>query len=75
MAPTIATMKNGFRKWRDGWIVPVNFREHVAKEMNRFNLDYYTISGGELSELNWRNFLPQELFKKIDGIIRHRLVS
>ena len=64
-----------FQEVEDGWIAFVNFREHVAKEMNRFNLDYYTISGGELSELNWRNFLPQELFKKIDGIIRHRLVS
>lgn len=64
-----------FQEVEDGWIAFVNFREHVAREMNRFNLDYYLVSGGELDNLPWRNFLPQELFKKIDGIIRHRLAG
>jgi hypothetical protein len=64
-----------FQDVEDGWIAFVNFREHVAREMNRFNLDYYLVTGGELDELHWRNFHPQELFRKVDSIIRHRLAG
>ena len=62
-----------FQDIEEGWIAAVNFRAHVLQEMNRFSLDYYLASGGELDELNWRNFNPQELFLKIDQILSRRL--
>ena len=62
-----------FQEIEEGWIAAVNFRAHVLQEMNRFSLDYYLASGGELDELNWRNFNPQELFLKIDQILSRRL--
>ncbi|MFN5183423.1 MAG: hypothetical protein ACK5D5_10430 [Bacteroidota bacterium] len=57
----------------DGWVVLVNFREHVLKEMNAGNLDYYLISGGDLNEMNWRRFSPGQLFGNISKIITKRL--
>ena len=62
-----------FQDIEEGWIAAVNFRKHVLQEMSRFNLDYYMASGGELDELNWRNFNPQELFRKIDQVLSRRL--
>lgn len=57
----------------DGWIAALNFRNHVMLEMQRYNLDSYFITGGELDDFNWRLANPQDLFNKIEGIISHRL--
>ena len=62
-----------FQDADDGWIAAINFREHVLKEMQRFNVDSYLVLGGELDDLNWRSFNPLELYNKVDGIISHRL--
>jgi len=62
-----------FQDVEDGWIAAINFRPHVAIEMERFNLDYYMVFGGELDDMNWRMFGPVELFKKIEHIISRRL--
>jgi hypothetical protein len=57
----------------DGWIVAVNFHQHVLKEMNRFNLDSFLVSGGELDELSWRTFNPLELYNRVERITSRRL--
>lgn len=62
-----------FQDVEDGWIAAINFRPHVAIEMERFNLDYYMVFGGELDDMNWRMFGPVELFNKIEHIISRRL--
>jgi len=59
----------------DGWIAAINFRQHVLDEMQRANIDYYLLFGGELNELNWRIFRPQQLALKIDNVVRHRIGS
>lgn len=59
----------------EGWIAVINFRQHVLDEMQRINIDYYLIFGGELNELNWRIFRPQQLMLKIDNVVRHRIGS
>ena len=41
--------------------------------MQRANIDYYLLFGGELDNLNWRTYRPSQLMAKIDSIIRHRL--
>lgn len=57
----------------DGWIVLLNFRDHVLKEFHRGNIDYFTVSGGQLNDLPWRTLLPIQLFEKIESVIRMRL--
>lgn len=62
-----------FQDVEEGWIAAVNFRPHVMIEMEKFNLDYYLVTGGELDDLNWRMFNPVELCQKIDLLISRRL--
>lgn len=66
-----------YQEWQedieDGWIAALNFRNHVLSEFNRNNIDYYLVFGGELDELRWRSYTPQQLFEKVNGIICHRL--
>lgn len=57
----------------DGWIAALNFREHVLREFENNNLDFFLVYGGELNDFSWRNFNPMQLFAKVDDIIRHRL--
>ena len=66
-----------YEEWFDdveeGWIAFINFREHVLKEFEDYNIDYYYISGGELNEFTWRRFSPGQLFGNISKIISKRL--
>ena len=62
-----------FDEIEDGWIAFINFREHVLKELDSYNIDYYYVSGGELNEFNWRRFSPGQLFGNISKIIGNRL--
>jgi len=63
-----------FQDVEDGWIAAINFREHVKKEMEKFNVDSYFVFGGELDDLPWRTFLPQDIFQRIESIVSRRLV-
>jgi hypothetical protein len=58
----------------DGWIVFLNFRDHVLHEIKSARIDYYVIFGGELDEFEWRKYSPIKLFNQIENIIGHRLV-
>jgi hypothetical protein len=58
----------------DGWIVFLNFRDHVLHEIKSARIDYYVIFGGELDEFEWRKYSPIKLFSQIENIIGHRLV-
>ncbi len=62
-----------FQDVEDGWIAAINFRPHVMKEMERFNIDSYLLTGGELDDLNWRSSNPIELLLRIEKIAAHRL--
>lgn len=57
----------------DGWIVALNFQEHVLEEMKKYNIDYYVNSGGELNASNWRTYKPTHLFALVDRQIQKRL--
>lgn len=57
----------------DGWIVGINFREHVIQEFCSSNIDYYIAFGGLFDEIAWRNYNPVKLFEKIDGMLCKRL--
>lgn len=66
-----------YQEWQEdideGWIAALNFREHVLVEFNKYNIDYYLVFGGELDDLRWRSYTPQQLYEKINNIICHRL--
>src|SRR5436190_8805392 len=62
-----------FQDVEEGWIAAINFREHVLKEMQRFNLDSYVVTGGDLDNMNWRMFNPNELYNRVEQIISRRL--
>jgi hypothetical protein len=62
-----------FEDNEDGWIAFVNFRDHVLKEFEDHNIDYYYVSGGELNDFTWRRFSPGQLFGNISKIISKRL--
>jgi hypothetical protein len=67
-----------YQEWydelEDGWIVALNFREHVKQEFISGNLDDYIILGGHFDVFDdWRSFKPLKLFTRIVGEIMHRL--
>ncbi|HET6245347.1 MAG: hypothetical protein H0V01_12525 [Bacteroidetes bacterium] len=57
----------------DGWIAFLNFREHVVKEFQQGNIDYYIVLGGILNELHWRTLTPQQLFEHVNAMVMKRL--
>ena len=62
-----------FEDMEEGWIAAVNFRDHVLKEFNGANLDYYIVWGGQLEEINWRTYSPIQLFQNIESLVTKRI--
>ncbi|CAN5524806.1 hypothetical protein BH11BAC2_BH11BAC2_25900 [soil metagenome] len=66
-----------YQEWfddvEDGWVVALNFRDHVLNEFSRNNIDFYLIFGGELDNMKWRTYNPNQLFQRIEEIVHHRL--
>jgi hypothetical protein len=62
-----------FEDLEDGWIVALNFREHVLKEFRHANLDYYIAFGGKFDHFNWRGFEPNQLCQVIEMQMIKRL--
>lgn len=63
-----------FENIEDGWIVCLNFREHVIQDFVKARLDYYLAFGGKFDEFNWRSLHPDQLFDRIDELIMKRLM-
>ena len=57
----------------DGWIIGINFRQHVKQEFREANIDQYLIFGGEFDELPWRRLLPQQLFARLNEWVIRQL--
>lgn len=62
-----------FDEIEDGWIVAMNFQQHVIKEFCDQNLDYYIIFSDEFNNFNWRKYKPLKLFQYISDNIIKRL--
>ena len=65
--------EEGFDEVEDGWIAMVNFHEHVINEFERANIDHYFLMGGELEEIEWRTYLPQQFFDKVSALVVNRI--
>lgn len=57
----------------DGWVAMINFHEHVEREMCDIGIDQYFIMMGELDEIDWRTYLPQQFYNKVEKIVESRL--
>lgn len=62
-----------FEDVEDGWIAAINFNEHVLREMESINIDQYLIWGGELNDMDWRTYKPNDLVNQIERVINTRL--
>jgi len=62
-----------FDEIEDGWIVGLNFRDHVIKEFENARIDYYISFGGKFDEFNWKVYRPDQLFEQIDKLMMKRL--
>ena len=66
-----------YEEWIDdienGWVACINFHEHVLTELNAVGIDQYFIYGGEMEELDWRTYLPHQLYQKVHSIVKERL--
>lgn len=66
-----------YQEWfddvEDGWIVALNFRDHVMSEFSRNNIDYYMLFGGELNDFPWRTYNPVQLMTHLENVMSKRL--
>ncbi len=66
-----------YEEWFDnieeGWIIGINFRNHIRNEFCLASIDQYIGFGGKFDDFSWRNFLPDQLFGMIDTLIMKRL--
>jgi len=56
----------------DGWIVFLNFHQHVLDEFGDANIDNYVLCGEDFEMDNWRTYKPSQLFKKIESKVENR---
>lgn len=62
-----------FDEVEEGWIALINFHDHVIREFERINIDHYFVMGGELEDIEWRTYLPNQFFNKVDSLVQKRL--
>ena len=62
-----------FSDIEDGWIVAVNFQEHVIQEFVKENIGYYIIFNEEFNAINWRSLNPLAFYKLINEILYKRI--
>lgn len=63
-----------FEDIEDGWIVGINFSEHVIEEFKEMNIDYYINFGGSLDHMNWRTQKPEQVYHAVEEQIQKRLI-
>jgi len=53
-------------KEEEGWIVGINFQEHVVREMKKYKLHHHVIFKEELMQCNWRKYKPSDILQWIE---------
>ncbi|MBI2259860.1 MAG: hypothetical protein HYU67_13300 [Flavobacteriia bacterium] len=57
----------------DGWIALINFHDHVLQEFKKAKIDQYLAMEGDLNDLDWRTYLPINLYEKVLSIVQKRI--
>lgn len=58
----------------DGWIVGINFRQHVINEFKQIRLNRILLFISEFGDFNWRKFSPVQLYEHIDRVLHRKLL-
>ena len=53
----------------DGWIVGLNFREHVIDEMSAFNITNYIQMQQPFNNIKWRPYEPQQVYESVENLL------
>ena len=56
-----------------GWIVPLNFREHVLEEMENYNILSFFERNELFNDILWRKLEPEKLIDLIEEILLRKL--
>jgi hypothetical protein len=62
-----------FNDLDDGWIIAINFRQHVLKEFDKIGLYNYLLYGGHFNDIKWRTYDPARLIQSIDLLFNRSL--
>lgn len=57
----------------NGWIMLVNFQDHVLREMQQYGMVNYLNYGGELNNLHWQGKSPDIVFGAVSRLRSKRL--
>ena len=67
-----------YEEWFDdlneGWVIALNFHEHVLREFQEVGIDQFFLWGGELNDFEWRKYNPSALLDKLEALVHRRLV-
>ncbi|MBK7148762.1 MAG: hypothetical protein IPH78_08045 [Bacteroidetes bacterium] len=56
-----------------GWIVALNFRQHLLLEMRSAGIDNYVFFGEKYNDFLWRKILPAHLMDAVEDLMLKRL--
>ncbi|MCC6583351.1 MAG: hypothetical protein IT271_06590 [Chitinophagales bacterium] len=56
-------------KDNDGWIMAVNFREHITEDMIESNIHHYVNINEKYADINWRKYRPFHLVSYLDDLL------
>ena len=54
---------------QNGWIVGLNFRQHVQDEMANYNITNYIQMQQPFNEIKWRPYEPQQVFESVENLL------
>lgn len=52
-----------------GWVVALNFREHVVHEMRMQKIHYHIEMGNHYEIIEWRKHKPEHVFQMVEAIL------
>jgi len=56
-------------KDNDGWIMAINFREHILEEMYQASIHQYININEKYNDINWRQYKPFHLITYLDDLL------
>ena len=67
-----------YQEWFDnigetGWILALNFQQHVKAEFESANLDYYICFSESFESVPWRTIDPLKLYNQLNQFMTYRL--
>ena len=58
---------------QEGWIVFLNFNQHVLNEYKTVGIDQYFLSGNGLENIEWRTQKPDKIINALDRFVQKKI--